>query len=99
MLYEILYRLSDQISILNVFRYITFRTVLAILTAFFTFIIAPACIRWLKKLSLTQYIRDDGPKTHLKKEGTPTMGGIIIIASVLVSVLLWGNLKIIIYGL
>lgn len=94
MLYEILYSLSDQISGLNVFKYITFRTMLAILTSFFfTFIIAPPCIRWLKKLSLTQHIRDDGPKTHLKKEGTPTMGGIIIAASVLFAVLMWGNLK------
>ncbi len=94
MFYEILYGLSDQISVFNVFRYITFRTVLAVLTSFFfTFVIAPSCIRWLKKLSLTQHIRDDGPQTHFKKEGTPTMGGIIIIASVVLSVLLWGNLK------
>lgn len=94
MIYELLYSLSDQFSIFNVFRYITFRTILAILTSFaFTFLIAPACIRWLKSLSLTQHIRDDGPKSHLKKEGTPTMGGIIIIASVLVSMLLWGNLS------
>lgn len=94
MIYELFYSLSDQITAFNVFRYITFRTILAILTSFFfTFLIAPACIRWLRKLSLTQHIRDDGPKSHLKKEGTPTMGGIIIIASVLVSVLMWGNLR------
>lgn len=94
MLYEFLYSLSDQISVFNVFRYITFRTVLAILTSFFfTFLIAPCCIRWLKSISFTQHIRDDGPKTHLSKEGTPTMGGIIIIASVLISVVLWGNLR------
>lgn len=94
MFYEILYGLTDYISAFNVFRYITFRTVLAILTSFFfAFIIAPPCIRWLKKLSFTQHIRDDGPETHLKKEGTPTMGGIIIIASILVAVLMWGNLR------
>ncbi|MCX8034221.1 MAG: phospho-N-acetylmuramoyl-pentapeptide-transferase [Thermodesulfovibrio sp.] len=94
MIYEFLYSLSDQISAFNVFRYITFRAMLAILTSFFfAFLIAPACIRWLKKLSLTQHIRDDGPKSHFKKEGTPTMGGIIIIGSVLVSMLLWGNLR------
>lgn len=93
MVYEILYSFSDQISFLNVFRYITFRTLLAVLTSFFfTFMIAPRVIEWLKSLSLTQHIRDDGPKSHLKKEGTPTMGGIIIIASVMVSMLLWGNL-------
>lgn len=94
MIYELLYSLSDQISVFNVFRYITFRTLLAIITAFFfTFLIAPTCIKWLKSLSLTQHIRDDGPKSHLKKEGTPTMGGIIIIGSVLVSLLFWGNLR------
>ncbi|MCS7203538.1 MAG: phospho-N-acetylmuramoyl-pentapeptide-transferase [Thermodesulfovibrio sp.] len=94
MLYEFLYSLTDYISVFNVFRYITFRTVLAILTSFFfTFLVAPYCIRWLKSISFTQHIRDDGPKTHLSKEGTPTMGGIIIIASVLLSMLLWGNLK------
>jgi phospho-N-acetylmuramoyl-pentapeptide-transferase len=94
MLYELLYSFSDQISVFNVFRYITFRTLLAIITSFFvTFLIAPACIRWLRSLSLTQHIRDDGPKSHLKKEGTPTMGGIIIIGSIVVSVLLWGNLR------
>ncbi len=94
MIYEIFYSLSDEISFFNVFRYITFRTMLAILTSFFfTFVIAPKCIRWLKNFSLTQHIRDDGPKSHLRKEGTPTMGGIIIIGSVLISVLLWGNLR------
>lgn len=94
MLYELLYSLSDQISVFNVFKYITFRAVLAILTSFFfAIIIAPVCIRWLKERSLTQHIRDDGPKSHFKKEGTPTMGGIIIIGSVLISILLWGNLK------
>ncbi|MCL4491947.1 MAG: phospho-N-acetylmuramoyl-pentapeptide-transferase [Nitrospirae bacterium] len=94
MLFEILYGLHNYFSPLNVFRYITFRTSLAALTALITtFIIAPAMIRWLKKISMTQQIRDDGPKTHLSKAGTPTMGGIIILSAIVISVLLWGNFR------
>ncbi|HEX8949650.1 MAG TPA: phospho-N-acetylmuramoyl-pentapeptide-transferase [Dissulfurispiraceae bacterium] len=94
MLYEILYGLHDYFSPLNVFRYITFRTSLAALTALIaTFIIAPPAIRWLKKISMTQQIRDDGPKTHLSKAGTPTMGGIIILSAVMISILMWGNFR------
>lgn len=78
---------------LNVFRYITFRTALAAFTALVvTLVIAPRVIEWLKKISMTQQIRDDGPKTHLSKAGTPTMGGIIIITSILTAMLLWGDL-------
>ncbi|RJQ43198.1 MAG: phospho-N-acetylmuramoyl-pentapeptide-transferase [Nitrospiraceae bacterium] len=94
MLYKLLYYFHDLYSPLNVFRYITFRSALAIITAMFiTFVIAPWLIERLRRLSMTQYVRDDGPRTHLKKEGTPTMGGIIIIVSVVVSVLLWGDLS------
>jgi phospho-N-acetylmuramoyl-pentapeptide-transferase len=57
-----------------------------------TVLIAPRLIEWLKKISMTQQIRDDGPQTHFSKAGTPTMGGIIIIIAVLASMLLWGNL-------
>lgn len=92
MLYELLYNLSSHVSALNVFRYITFRTSLAALTALvITIMIAPRIIQWLKKISMTQQIRDDGPKTHLSKAGTPTMGGIIIIIAVTASMMLWGN--------
>lgn len=94
MLYKLLYYFHDLYSPLNVFRYITFRSALAIITAMFiTFVIAPRLIEKLRRLSMTQYVRDDGPKTHLKKEGTPTMGGIIIIISIVISVLLWGDLN------
>ncbi|MBI5739955.1 MAG: phospho-N-acetylmuramoyl-pentapeptide-transferase [Nitrospirae bacterium] len=94
MLYKLLYYFHDSYSALNVFRYITFRTALAIITSLFiTFIFAPAIIKKLRKLSMTQYVRDDGPRTHLKKEGTPTMGGVIIILSIVTSVLLWGDLS------
>ncbi|KJU82115.1 Phospho-N-acetylmuramoyl-pentapeptide-transferase [Candidatus Magnetobacterium bavaricum] len=58
-----------------------------------TFALGPAVINFLKQISLTQQIRNDGPKSHLSKAGTPTMGGILILVSILVSVLLWGNLS------
>ncbi|MFQ3573411.1 MAG: phospho-N-acetylmuramoyl-pentapeptide-transferase [Thermodesulfovibrionales bacterium] len=93
MLYEFLYSLYIYFTPFNVFKYITFRTAMAALTAMLvTFIIAPRIINWLKKISMTQQIRDDGPQTHIKKAGTPTMGGIIIIIAITVSMLMWGNL-------
>jgi phospho-N-acetylmuramoyl-pentapeptide-transferase len=58
-----------------------------------TLFIAPRVIEWLKKISMTQQIRDDGPKTHYSKAGTPTMGGIIVIAAITAAMLLWGNLR------
>ncbi|NWF51469.1 MAG: phospho-N-acetylmuramoyl-pentapeptide-transferase [Nitrospirae bacterium] len=94
MLYSLLYNLHEWFSPMNVFRYITFRTSLAILTAmFFSLFLGPWIINKLKRLSMTQRIRDDGPKTHMNKEGTPTMGGILIILCILISILLWGDLK------
>ncbi len=93
MLYSLLYKLHDWFSPLNVFRYITFRTALAVITAMLiTFIIGPAVIRRLRRFSVTQHIRDDGPQTHLGKAGTPTMGGVLIIISILITILLWGDL-------
>lgn len=94
MLYELLYGMTDVSSVFNVFRYITFRTSLAALTALLvTFLAAPAMIAWLKQISMTQQIRDDGPQTHLKKAGTPTMGGLIILLAVTVGMVLWGNFR------
>lgn len=93
MLYSLLYSLHDWFSPFNVFRYITFRTALAVLTAMLiTFIIGPKVIKRLSRFSVTQQVRDDGPQTHLGKTGTPTMGGVLIIISILVTVLLWGDL-------
>jgi phospho-N-acetylmuramoyl-pentapeptide-transferase len=93
MLYYLLYGLRDLITPFNVFRYITFRTSLAVVTAAaITFLMAPWVIRSLKRLKMKQNVRDDGPQTHLGKQGTPTMGGILIIASIVVTTLLWGNL-------
>jgi phospho-N-acetylmuramoyl-pentapeptide-transferase len=94
MLYNLLYNLHDLFSPLNVFRYITFRTALAVITAMlFSLILGPWMIRKLRRLSLTQHIRDDGPKAHMGKEGTPTMGGILIILCILISIFMWGDLR------
>ncbi len=94
MLYSLLYNLHDWFSPLNVFRYITFRTSLAVLTAMlFSLLLGPWLIGRMRRLSMTQQIRDDGPKTHMNKAGTPTMGGILIILCILLSVFLWGDLK------
>lgn len=94
MLYSLLISFQDLFSPLNVFRYITFRTSLAVLTAMaFSLILGPWVIKKLKRLSVIQQIRDDGPAAHLGKAGTPTMGGILIIACILISILLWGDLK------
>lgn len=93
MLYNFLYSLHSYFSPFNVFRYITFRTAMAIITAMIiTFVIGPWLIRKLRDFSVTQQIRDDGPSTHLDKTGTPTMGGVLIIISILISILLWGDL-------
>ncbi|MBI5188518.1 MAG: phospho-N-acetylmuramoyl-pentapeptide-transferase [Nitrospirae bacterium] len=94
MLYSLLYSMHDWLSPLNVFRYITFRTSLAVLSAMlFALILGPWIISRLKRLSMTQQIRDDGPRAHMGKAGTPTMGGILIIICILLSILLWGDLK------
>ena len=93
MLYHLLYPLHTTISVFNVFRYITFRTIYASLTAFLIcFILGPWVIRKLSHLQVGQYIREDGPESHHKKAGTPTMGGTLIIFSITVSTLLWTNL-------
>ena len=93
MLYHLLYPLHTTFSVFNVFRYITFRTIYASLTAFFIcFLLGPWMIRKLSAMQVGQYIRDDGPKTHLDKAGTPTMGGTLIIISITVSILLWSDL-------
>jgi phospho-N-acetylmuramoyl-pentapeptide-transferase len=92
MLYE-LGQFSDQITLLNVFRYITFRTGGAIFTALlFVMLFGPAIIDLLRlKQGKGQPIRDDGPKTHLAKRGTPTMGGLMILASATFSTLMWAD--------
>jgi phospho-N-acetylmuramoyl-pentapeptide-transferase len=94
MLYKLLYGLHDIYSPFNVFRYITFRTALSVLTAaLITFVLAPMVIRKLKSLSIVQQIRGNGPQRHKIKEGTPTMGGLIIILSIIISIAMWGDLN------
>ena len=94
MLYYLLYALHDKFSLFNVFRYITFRAILAVLTALLlSFLSGPWVIRKLQQLQVKQYIREDGPSKHLEKEGTPTMGGTLILFSIVVSVLLWADLS------
>lgn len=94
MIYNLLYPLSSEIGALNVFRYITFRSVWALLTALvISILVGPAFIRWLKRIKFGQYIQEDGVAAHHEKAGTPTMGGLLICTSVLVSVLLWADLS------
>ncbi|RZB30771.1 MAG: phospho-N-acetylmuramoyl-pentapeptide-transferase [Desulfobacteraceae bacterium Eth-SRB1] len=93
MLYHLLYPLHKTISAFNVFQYITFRTIYASLTALLIcFFLGPWVIKILGSKQVRQHIREDGPKTHHKKAGTPTMGGTLIIFSIVVSILLWTNL-------
>jgi len=94
LLLYLLYPLKDSVSALQVFRYLTFRSLGAGLTALlFCWILGPRFIQLLKGKQYGQQVRDDGPKSHLKKTGTPTMGGILIILSILLSALLWCDLK------
>ncbi len=94
MLYYLLYRvLQHYFSPLNVFRYITVRTVYASLTAMFLALaFGPSLIRRLRELQIGQFIREEGPQEHKKKAGTPTMGGVLIILSTAVPTLLWADL-------
>ena len=85
-------RLSNWISALNVFQYTTFRAVMAALTALaFSLLLGPWTIRKLTALKVGQAVRTDGPQTHLVKNGTPTMGGALILSTITLSTLLWGN--------
>ncbi|MBL7135831.1 MAG: phospho-N-acetylmuramoyl-pentapeptide-transferase [Candidatus Marinimicrobia bacterium] len=93
MFYHIIYPLRNTFTGFNLFQYITFRSAMAAITALIiSFIIGPWIIRTLKKHQIGEIIRKNGPKTHLSKKGTPTMGGIIILFSVLIPVLLWADL-------
>ncbi|WP_119680206.1 phospho-N-acetylmuramoyl-pentapeptide-transferase [Indioceanicola profundi] len=94
MLYNLLIPLADEFQLFNLFRYITFRTGGAIVTSLvISFMIGPAVIRWLKSIQGSgQPIREEYLETHLKKKGTPTMGGLMILIAVIVSTLLWVDL-------
>ena len=93
MLYHLLYPLHTSVPALNVFRYITFRTAGASVTALaLSLALGPVLIRRLREFQIGQVIRQDGPQTHRAKAGTPTMGGLLIMAASLVPTLLWADL-------
>ncbi|HEB70255.1 MAG TPA: phospho-N-acetylmuramoyl-pentapeptide-transferase [Desulfobulbus sp.] len=93
MLYHLLYSLHTQISWFNVFRYITFRSIGAAITAFLILcVLGPKFIRWLQLKQIGQVVRSDGPESHLSKQGVPTMGGVLILAAMTISTLLWADL-------
>jgi phospho-N-acetylmuramoyl-pentapeptide-transferase len=96
MLYQLLYSLHTYpaLRFLNVVRYVSTRTILAILTALLiSLLLGPRFIAWLRKLQIGETIRNDGPEAHKKKAGTPTMGGTLILFSLVVPTLLWCDLQ------
>jgi phospho-N-acetylmuramoyl-pentapeptide-transferase len=94
MFYYLYLALHEHFRLLNLFRYITFRTAYASLTALFlALVLGPWLIRKLKEFQVGQYIRSDGPQSHHAKAGTPTMGGVLIILCVVVPTLLWADLR------
>lgn len=93
MLYHLLYPLHTEFSVLYVFRFITFRTIYATITALLiSFILGPWLIAALQKMQIGQMIRKSGPESHFVKEGTPTMGGSLILLAIIVPTLLWADL-------
>ncbi|HEY9137094.1 MAG TPA: phospho-N-acetylmuramoyl-pentapeptide-transferase, partial [Terriglobus sp.] len=95
MLYWLLYQKMYPIfRVFRIFRYLTFRCVFASLTALaIGMLIGPFVIRRLREFQIGQYIREEGPESHKKKTGTPTMGGVLICISILVPTLLWSDLS------
>ncbi|MCP5160950.1 MAG: phospho-N-acetylmuramoyl-pentapeptide-transferase [Hahellaceae bacterium] len=86
--------LSQYISVLGVFKYLTLRGILGVLTALvFSLVVGPIMIRKLSEYQIGQSVRDDGPKSHFSKAGTPTMGGALILVAVAISTLLWADLS------
>src|SRR5208337_947976 len=94
MFYHFILPLKEYISYLRLFQYITFRSAAAALTALILVLIfGNVVIRWLQRLKLGEEIRAVGPESHKSKKGTPTMGGVLILGSVVISIFLWGNLS------
>src|SRR6188474_1790689 len=93
MLYWLLYPLREQMGAFNVFRYITFRSAMAAVTALVLSLgLGSFLIRKLREMQVGQHIREEGPQSHYSKKGTPTMGGILIIMAVVIPTLLWADL-------
>jgi len=94
MLYKLIYLFQTDISWLNVFRYITFRTILTTLTSLVIFfILGMWAIKRLRAMQVGQYVRDDGPPNHINKVGTPTMGGCLLLPVIMASTLFWAEPK------
>lgn len=94
MLYEFLYPYHLDYTFLNIFRYITFRTIYGGLTAFLICLLfGPFVIKRLSRMQIGQIIQTDGPQSHLGKQGTPTMGGVLILFSIFITTAVWGNLS------
>jgi phospho-N-acetylmuramoyl-pentapeptide-transferase len=94
MLYSLLYPLHESFGVFNVFKYITFRSFGAMMTAMvLSLMLGAPFIKWLKAKAIGQSIRELGPESHYSKKGTPTMGGGLILGSILISTLLWSDLK------
>ncbi|MDR3393224.1 MAG: phospho-N-acetylmuramoyl-pentapeptide-transferase [Sulfuriferula sp.] len=94
MLLWLFQHLASDVRAFNVFNYITLRAVLATLTSLtISFMVGPYVIRKLTAMKIGQSVRNDGPQTHLVKAGTPTMGGALILVSIAISTLLWGDLE------
>ncbi|MDR3153311.1 MAG: phospho-N-acetylmuramoyl-pentapeptide-transferase [Deltaproteobacteria bacterium] len=92
MLYRLFLELASEVSAFNVFRYITFRIILAALTSMaIWFVAGPAFIRRIKAYHIRQYIRSEGPESHQSKAGTPTMGGLLLLGAALLSCLAWAD--------
>ncbi len=93
MLFHLFYPLATNLKILNIFKYLTFRTIYSMITALIVcFVLGPWIIRKLEAMQARQVIRTDGPESHLEKQGTPTMGGLIILSAIVVPTLLWADL-------
>ena len=93
MLFELFFYLKDTIGAFNVFRYVSFRVIAALMTSLaLTLLLYPWFIRRLQRQQIGQVIRDDGPESHFSKAGTPTMGGVLILFAVVMSTVLWSDL-------
>ena len=95
MFYNLLYPLADVFSPFNLFRYLTFRSLMALITALvLSLVIGPWLVRRLRAAQDGgETIREDTPERHRQKKGTPTMGGVLIVGSIAISTLLWANLR------
>jgi phospho-N-acetylmuramoyl-pentapeptide-transferase len=94
MFYFLYTHFHNEIHLFNLFRYITFRTAYASLTALFlSMVLGPWLIRKLKEFQIGQYIREEGPQSHQAKQGTPTMGGVLIVLCIVIPTLLWSDLE------